>query len=121
MGGHIEYYGGNGGSGGPGINGSGMMPMQIDDNIQMQLQQQQQQQQQQHQQQQQPPPQQQQPPQPQPQRVRSQMTNCGPSSSHSSTGSFDDLLNDEVLMSLTVRDLNKRLQGCPREEVSGIV
>lgn len=29
----------------------------------------------------------------------------------------DDLINDELLMSLTVRELNKRLHGCPREEV----
>lgn len=31
--------------------------------------------------------------------------------------SGDDLINDELLMSLTVRELNKRLHGCPREEV----
>lgn len=31
--------------------------------------------------------------------------------------SSDDLLNDELLMSLSVRELNKRLHGCPREEV----
>lgn len=30
----------------------------------------------------------------------------------------DDLMNDELLMSLSVRELNKRLHGCPREEVS---
>lgn len=29
----------------------------------------------------------------------------------------DDLVNDDLLMTLTVRELNKRLHGCPREEV----
>lgn len=29
----------------------------------------------------------------------------------------DDLIGDELLMTLTVRELNKRLHGCPREEV----
>lgn len=29
----------------------------------------------------------------------------------------DDLINDDLLMTLTVRELNKRLHGCPREEV----
>ncbi|KAJ8920956.1 hypothetical protein NQ315_015750 [Exocentrus adspersus] len=29
----------------------------------------------------------------------------------------DDLINDELLMSLTVRELNKRLHGFPREEI----
>jgi hypothetical protein len=33
------------------------------------------------------------------------------------TGSADDIVNDELLMSLTVRELNKRLHGYPREEV----
>lgn len=33
------------------------------------------------------------------------------------SGSRDDMMTDKVLMSLTVRELNKRLQGCPREEV----
>ncbi|XP_057331581.1 transcription factor MafA isoform X3 [Microplitis mediator] len=58
---------------------------------------------------------------------------CGPgghspvhrSSGHylncNSSSSQDDLMNDEVLMSLSVRELNKRLHGCPREEVSKIV
>jgi uncharacterized small protein (DUF1192 family) len=31
--------------------------------------------------------------------------------------SGDDLINDELLMTLSVRELNKRLHGCPREEV----
>lgn len=31
--------------------------------------------------------------------------------------SADDLVNDDLLMTLTVRELNKRLHGCPREEV----
>lgn len=38
------------------------------------------------------------------------------SSGYSTCGS-DDLLNDDLLMSLSVRELNKRLHGCPREEV----
>ncbi|XP_063982922.1 uncharacterized protein LOC135165499 isoform X2 [Diachasmimorpha longicaudata] len=29
----------------------------------------------------------------------------------------DELMDDEVLMSLSVRELNKRLHGCPREEI----
>lgn len=29
----------------------------------------------------------------------------------------DDMINDDLLMTLTVRELNKRLHGCPREEV----
>ncbi|CAD6225328.1 GSCOCG00005623001-RA-CDS [Cotesia congregata] len=54
----------------------------------------------------------------------------GPSPVHRSSGHYlncnssssqDDLMNDEVLMSLSVRELNKRLHGCPREEVSKIV
>lgn len=34
-----------------------------------------------------------------------------------STGSEDMSLNDDLLMTLSVRELNKRLHGCPREEV----
>lgn len=30
----------------------------------------------------------------------------------------DELMDDELLMSLSVRELNKRLHGCPREQVS---
>lgn len=30
---------------------------------------------------------------------------------------MDDCINDELLTTLTVRELNKRLHGCPREEV----
>lgn len=37
-----------------------------------------------------------------------------------SGNSQDDLMDDEVLMSLSVRELNKRLHGCPREEVSKV-
>jgi uncharacterized small protein (DUF1192 family) len=33
-------------------------------------------------------------------------------------GSGDDILNDDALMSLSVRELNKRLHGFPREEVA---
>lgn len=32
----------------------------------------------------------------------------------------DELMDDELLMSLSVRELNKRLHGCPREQVSEI-
>ena len=34
-----------------------------------------------------------------------------------SSGGADDILNDDALMSLSVRELNKRLHGFPREEV----
>ncbi|KAJ9590571.1 hypothetical protein L9F63_016391 [Diploptera punctata] len=34
-----------------------------------------------------------------------------------SSGGGDDILNDDALMSLSVRELNKRLHGYPREEV----
>ncbi|XP_068988169.1 transcription factor MafB isoform X2 [Bombus flavifrons] len=37
--------------------------------------------------------------------------NCG------SNNPQEELMNDELLMSLSVRELNKRLHGCPREEV----
>lgn len=42
---------------------------------------------------------------------------CNQQSSGYSTCSTEDALNDELLMSLSVRELNKRLHGCPREEV----
>ncbi|EAT40602.1 AAEL007686-PA [Aedes aegypti] len=32
-------------------------------------------------------------------------------------GSSDDLINDDLLMTLSVRELNKRLHGCPRDQV----
>lgn len=32
----------------------------------------------------------------------------------------EEIMNDELLMSLSVRELNKRLHGCPREEVSQV-
>lgn len=34
------------------------------------------------------------------------------------TNPQDELMDDELLMSLSVRELNKRLHGCPREQVS---
>ncbi|KAH8412293.1 hypothetical protein KR009_001023 [Drosophila setifemur] len=34
-----------------------------------------------------------------------------------STATLEDCLNDDMLTTLTVRELNKRLHGCPREEV----
>lgn len=43
-------------------------------------------------------------------------TSSGQYSNSSSMGN-DDLINDELLTTLTVRELNKRLHGCPREEV----
>lgn len=46
------------------------------------------------------------------------------SMSSGSTGSYngcsrnsDDLISDDLLMTLSVRELNKKLHGCPREEV----
>ncbi|XP_076647029.1 maf family bZIP transcription factor traffic jam isoform X1 [Halictus rubicundus] len=42
-------------------------------------------------------------------------SNCG------SNNPQEELMNDELLMSLSVRELNKRLHGCPREEVSQVV
>lgn len=41
--------------------------------------------------------------------------NCG-----SNSNPQEELMNDELLMSLSVRELNKRLHGCPREEVSQV-
>lgn len=41
-------------------------------------------------------------------------SNCG------SNNPQEELMNDELLMSLSVRELNKRLHGCPREEVSQV-
>lgn len=38
-------------------------------------------------------------------------------SSYNGSSGGEDLINDELLMSLSVRELNKRLHGCPREEV----
>lgn len=43
--------------------------------------------------------------------------NSHPSSHSSYNCSNDDLINDDLLMTLSVRELNKRLHGCPREEV----
>lgn len=36
------------------------------------------------------------------------------------TNPQEELMDDELLMSLSVRELNKRLHGCPREQVSEI-
>lgn len=38
-------------------------------------------------------------------------------SCYTSSNSSDGVLNDEMLMSLSVRELNKRLHGCPRDQV----
>ncbi|CAO1358184.1 unnamed protein product [Diamesa tonsa] len=51
---------------------------------------------------------------------RGESTSSNSSNASSYNGSLsgrDDLINDDMLMSLTVRELNKRLHGCPREEV----
>lgn len=40
--------------------------------------------------------------------------NCG------SNNPQEELINDEQLVLLSVRELNKRLHGCPREEVSQV-
>lgn len=45
-------------------------------------------------------------------------SNVGSNGSYSSICSDkSDIINDDLLMSLSVRELNKRLHGCPREEV----
>lgn len=36
------------------------------------------------------------------------------------TNPQEELMDDELLMSLSVRELNKRLHGCPREQVSKV-
>ncbi|XP_054004893.1 transcription factor Maf-like isoform X1 [Hylaeus anthracinus] len=109
MSGHLEYYGGTGaGSGMLPAGGSGMSGMEDSmQGIPMQ-----------------------------PGRPMSvcSVSSCGaggPSPAHR-TGSAlypscgsnnpqEELMNDELLMSLSVRELNKRLHGCPREEVSQVV
>jgi len=58
-------------------------------------------------------------------RGESTSSNSSNASSYSGVGSGncgggrngEDLINDDLLMTLTVRELNKRLHGCPREEV----
>ncbi|RZC41744.1 bZIP Maf domain containing protein [Asbolus verrucosus] len=57
-----------------------------------------------------------------PQSVCSGASALSPRMNHNTTSGYstcsDDLgLNDEMLMTLSVRELNKRLHGCPREEV----
>lgn len=42
---------------------------------------------------------------------------CSGQYSSSSTRGVDDCINDDMLTTLTVRELNKRLHGCPRDEV----
>ena len=51
--------------------------------------------------------------------ISPRIPNCYSSSNHSSNNpnGIDDLINDELLMTLTVRELNKRLHGCPRDQV----
>lgn len=48
--------------------------------------------------------------------MASPRTSSGQYSNSSSMGS-EDVINDELLTTLSVRELNKRLHGCPREEV----
>ncbi|XP_012137117.1 maf family bZIP transcription factor traffic jam isoform X2 [Megachile rotundata] len=105
MSGHIEYYGGaNAGGGMLPAGGSGMSGMEDSmQGIQMQ-----------------------------PGRPMSvcSVSSCGaggPSPAHRTSNALygncgsnnpqEELMNDELLMSLSVRELNKRLHGCPREEV----
>ncbi|KAJ3653838.1 hypothetical protein Zmor_013070 [Zophobas morio] len=57
-----------------------------------------------------------------PQSVCSGASTISPRLNHNTTSGYstcsEDLgLNDEMLMTLSVRELNKRLHGCPREEV----
>ncbi|XP_017768952.1 PREDICTED: transcription factor MafA-like [Nicrophorus vespilloides] len=56
-----------------------------------------------------------------PQSVCSGASALSPRMNHGTSGystcSEDISLNDEMLMTLSVRELNKRLHGCPREEV----
>lgn len=57
-----------------------------------------------------------------PHSVSSTGSTTSPRHSHPSSHSSyhcgnDDLINDDLLMTLSVRELNKRLHGCPREEV----
>ncbi|XP_026671049.1 transcription factor MafA-like isoform X1 [Ceratina calcarata] len=110
MSGHIEYYGGAAGAGGGMLpaGGNGMSGMEDSmQSIQMQA--------------------------ARPMSVCS-VSSCGasgPSPAHRTGNSLysncgngnpqEELLNDELLMSLSVRELNKRLHGCPREEVSQVV
>lgn len=42
---------------------------------------------------------------------------AGSGASYSTCSNKEDLINDDLLMKLSVRELNKRLHGCPREEV----
>lgn len=56
------------------------------------------------------------------QHIRGESTSSTSSNASSYSGPIcgrnaDDLINDDLLMTLTVRELNKRLHGCPREEV----
>lgn len=55
-----------------------------------------------------------------PQSVCSGASALSPRLNHTTSGystCSDEMLNDEMLMTLSVRELNKRLHGCPREEV----
>uniref|UniRef100_A0A336K2S7 CSON008221 protein n=1 Tax=Culicoides sonorensis TaxID=179676 RepID=A0A336K2S7_CULSO len=50
--------------------------------------------------------------------ISPRISNAGSNGSYSSIYSDkSDHINDDLLMSLSVRELNKRLHGCPREEV----
>lgn len=59
-----------------------------------------------------------------PHSVSSTSSTISPRNSNIGSGSYSsicsdksDAINDDLLMSLSVRELNKRLHGCPREEV----
>lgn len=59
-----------------------------------------------------------------PHSVSSTASTISPRNSNIGSGSYSsicsdksDMINDDLLMSLSVRELNKRLHGCPRDEV----
>lgn len=52
--------------------------------------------------------------------IQLQRQSSGSDYKYNGSNNQDELMDDEVLMSLSVRELNKRLHGCPREEVSKV-
>lgn len=51
-------------------------------------------------------------------RQSGQYNSCASNMSHSSVNSSDKMISDDLLTTLSVRELNKRLHGCPREEIT---
>ncbi|KAF7996469.1 hypothetical protein HCN44_002101 [Aphidius gifuensis] len=49
--------------------------------------------------------------------IQLQRQSSGSDYKYNGSNNQDELMDDEVLMSLSVRELNKRLHGCPREEI----